>query len=303
MANPIHIVEVGPRDGLQSEQSVLSTATKVEFIHRILACGIRRVEVASFVNPKRVPQMADAEAVISGLQRTDGSSFIGLVMNRRGFERARDAAVDEVGFVVVASETYNKRNQGVSIDESIAAWQQIARDARSAGMRAGIMISAAFGCPYEGEISEQVVMEIAKRVLSAEPDEVALADSIGVGVPSQVSSLVGQLRDTASGIPIRCHFHNTRNTGLANAYAAVEAGATSLDASIGGMGGCPFAPAASGNIPTEDLVYMLHRSSIDTGAQLDKIIDTSNWLQEQLGHGLPAMLPKAGSFPESVGAQ
>ncbi|MFQ5547823.1 MAG: hydroxymethylglutaryl-CoA lyase [Woeseia sp.] len=297
MAASITIVEVGPRDGLQSEPSILSTETKIEFIRRILDCGIRHVEVASFVDPKRVPQMADAEAIIAGLGSSERNNLIGLVMNRRGFERARDSGVDEAGFVIVASDTFNKRNQGVSIDESIAVWKDIARDAKTAGIRASVMISAAFGCPYEGEIPESAVVDIAKRVVSAEPDEIALADSIGVGVPAQVSSLVGRLCEIAAPIPVRCHFHNTRNTGLANAYAAIEAGTSSLDASIGGMGGCPFAPTATGNIPTEDLVYMLHRSSIRTGTQLDKIIKTSNWLQTQLHHELPAMLPKAGSFP------
>jgi len=297
MSNRISLTEVGPRDGLQSESCELPTAVKVELIKRLIDAGLRRLEVASFVNPKKVPQMADAEAVINELPKRDGISYIGLVLNDRGFERAVATGIDEIGMVVVASETFNQRNQGASIDESIMAWRSMAAKAKKKNIRAGIMVSAAFGCPFEGEISEQRVLDIAQRVLQEEPDEIAIADTIGAGVPAQVASLVSKLKQMAGDIPVRCHFHNTRNTGLANAYVAIQSGADVIDASVGGMGGCPFAPHATGNIPTEDLVYMLHRSGFATGIDLEKLVETSTWLESKLGHSLPALIPKAGIFP------
>jgi len=293
----VEIVEVGPRDGLQSEPGVLPTAAKIEFIERAVAAGIRRVEVTSFVNPKRVPQMADAEAVLAGLPRREGVHYIGLVLNRRGLERAIAAGCNEVGMAVVASDTFNRRNQGVTTDDSIAAWLDIAAAARQASIRPQVTVSAAFGCPFEGEVPMQRVVDIVRRVAEAAPFEIALADTIGVGVPAQVIELVGRVREAVPGVALRCHFHNTRNTGLANAFAAVQAGVTTLDASLGGIGGCPFAPAATGNIPTEDLVYMLQRSGYETGISLDGAISTGRWLQEQLGRPVPGMLVKAGGFP------
>jgi hydroxymethylglutaryl-CoA lyase len=298
MKRSISIIEVGPRDGLQSEPEILPVEIKAEFIRRAVDAGIRRLEVASFVNPKKVPQMAGAEELVAALPQRDDVTYIGLVLNQRGFERARDCGIDEVGMVVVASDTYNRRNQGVSSDESVETWLKIAAQAKAAGIRANIMVSSAFGCPFEGEVAPERVLEIVRRVAEAEPVELALADSIGVAVPSQVRDLLGRVAETVPGMPLRCHLHNTRNTGLANAQAAVEAGVASLDASIGGIGGCPFAPAATGNIPTDDLVYMLERSGIETGVSLAKIIETSLWLEKQLGRGVPAMLPKAGIFPD-----
>ena len=293
----VEIVEVGPRDGLQNEPSLMPTATKVEFIEAAIAAGLRRIEVASFVNPKRVPQMADAEAVLAALPRTANVWYVGLVLNRKGFERARAAGCNEIGMAVVASDTFNQRNQGVTTLESIAAWSDIAREARATGIRAQVTVSTAFGCPFEGEIAVSRVVEIAERVAESGPFEIAIADTIGVGVPSQVTELFGRLRDKLPHMPLRFHFHNTRNTGLANAYAAVEAGASALDASIGGIGGCPFAPAATGNIPTEDLVYMLARMGVRTGVDLEGLIRTSRWLQDRLGRTVPGMLIKAGGFP------
>jgi hydroxymethylglutaryl-CoA lyase len=293
----VEIVEVGPRDGLQSEPGVLPTSAKIEFVERAIAAGIRRVEVTSFVNPKRVPQMADAEAVLEGLPRREGVHYVGLVLNRRGLERAIAAGCNEIGMAVVASNTFNQRNQGVTTDESIAAWLEIAAAARQAGIRAQVTVSAAFGCPFEGEVPPQRVVDIARRVAEAGPFEIALADTIGVGVPAQVHELVGRVREAVPGVALRCHFHNTRNTGLANAFAAVQSGVATLDASLGGIGGCPFAPAATGNIPTEDLVYMLQRSGYETGISLAAAISTSRWLQEQLGRPVPGMLVKAGDFP------
>lgn len=297
MSKRIEIVEVGPRDGLQNEPTVVATATKIEFIERAVAAGLRRVEVTSFVNPKKVPQMADAEEVLKALPRRDGVYYVGLVLNRRGFDRAAAAGCNEIGMAVVASDTFNQRNQGATTAESIAAWSEIASAAHAAGIRPQVTISAAFGCPFEGEVAVDRVVEIAQRVAEARPYEIALADTIGVGVPSQVTELVGRVRDALPGMRLRCHFHNTRNTGIANAYAAVEAGVVTLDASIGGIGGCPFAPAATGNIPTEDLVYMLQRMGVDTGVDLEALIGTGRWLQDQLGRNVPGLLVKAGSFP------
>lgn len=293
----VEVVDVGPRDGLQMEPEVLDAATKIEFVTRLVDAGIRRLEVASFVNPKRVPQMADAEAVVGGLPRREDVTYIGLILNERGFERARDCGVDEVGFVVVASDTFNRRNQGVGTEESIAAWERIAAQAAEAGLRANVTISAAFGCPFEGEVPEDRVVDIARKLAEARPVEIAIADTIGVGVPTQVSSLIGKVRSALPAMPLRCHFHNTRNTGLANAYAALMAGVATLDASTGGIGGCPFAPAATGNIPTEDLLYMLERGGIETAVSLEGVIATAKWLQERLGRKVPSMLTKAGGFP------
>ena len=295
----ISIIEVGPRDGLQSEPELLSTETKLEFIQRAIDAGIRRMEVTSFVHPKRVPQMADAEDVVRGLPQRDDVTYIGLVLNKRGFERARDVGIDEIGMAVIASETYNQRNNGAAMQDSINAWLEMSAEARQAEMRANCMVSSAFGCPFEGEVPLSRVLDIVKQIMEGDPVELGFADSIGVGVPAQVTEMVGAVRELVGPeVSLRFHFHNTRNTGLANAQAAVEAGVNSLDASIAGIGGCPFAPAATGNIPTDDLLYMLDRSGVETGVSLDQIVETSHWLEEQLGRGTPAMLPKAGIFPQ-----
>ncbi len=294
----VSIIEVGPRDGLQGEPEILPTATKIEFIRRAVDAGIQRLEVTSFVHPKRVPQMADAEDVIRGLPRKDGVIYIGLVLNRKGFDRAQVTGIDEIGMAVVASDTYNQRNQGVPTADSVKAWLEIARAAKAAGIRANVMISSAFGCPFEGEVPVRRVLDLVEQVMEGDPVDLGIADSIGVAVPSQVRDLIGAVRLKAPGVPIRCHFHNTRNTGIANAQAALEAGVASLDASIGGIGGCPFAPAATGNIPTDDLLYMLDRSGVHTGVSLERVIATSQWLAQQLGRSTPAMLPKAGNFPQ-----
>jgi hydroxymethylglutaryl-CoA lyase len=301
LKSTIEIVEVGPRDGLQSEARVLPTHTKVEFVRRLVAAGLSRIEVASFVNPKRVPQMADAEAVLAALSMAHPAArYIGLVLNAKGFERAKAAGCTEVGMAIAATESFSQRNQGCSVDEGVAAWLEIARAARAAGMRAQITISTAFGCPFEGEVSVDRVLTLAERLAAAEPDEIAVADTIGVAVPTQVTELVGALRASLPDMKLRAHFHNTRNTGLANACAAVAAGVQALDASCGGIGGCPFAPAATGNIPTEDLCYMLHRMGIDTGVDLPALLDASRWLQAMLEHPVPGMVVKAGLFPKSM---
>jgi hydroxymethylglutaryl-CoA lyase len=293
----VEIVEVGPRDGLQSEPRVLPTELKLEFVRRLVAAGLPRMEVASFVNPKRVPQMADAEAMFMALGKGSESQFIGLVLNRKGFERAKAAGCPEVGMAIASTESFSQRNQGCSVDEGIAAWLDIAAAARTTGIRAQVTISTAFGCPFEGEVPVAQVLAIAEKLAAGEPSEIAIADTIGVAVPTQVTELVRALRAALPRVKWRAHFHNTRNTGLANAYAAVEAGVRVLDASCGGIGGCPFAPAATGNIPTEDLIYMLHRMGYATGVDLPALIETSRWLQETLDHAVPGMVVKAGLFP------
>jgi hydroxymethylglutaryl-CoA lyase len=293
----IGIVEVGPRDGLQNEAVSVSTGMKLEFIRRAADAGLRRIEVASFVSPRRVPQMADAEATFQGLAQRDDVTYVGLVLNRAGFDRAAAAGCREIGMVVFTTDEFNRRNQGVPSADSIRSWKEIAASAREAGVRAQVTISAAFGCPFEGEVPVQRVVDIARQLAEAQPFEIAIADTIGVGVPAQASEIFGRVAEAVPGVPLRGHFHNTRNTGLANAYAAVMAGARVLDASLGGLGGCPFAPAATGNIPTEDLVYMLHRMGIATGIDLARAIETARWIEQQVGHPVPGMLTKAGEFP------
>jgi hydroxymethylglutaryl-CoA lyase len=295
----IEIVEVGPRDGLQNEPGVLPTAVKVELINRLAASGLKRIEVASFVNPTKVPQMADAEQVLSALPKQGGTRYIGLVLNRKGFDRAQAAGCREIGMALAVSDTFNRRNQRVGTEESIEEWLDIANAARDAGITAHITLSTSFGCPFEGEVSPEKVVGVAIRVAAGNPTELVLADTIGAGVPSQVTDLVGRVRAALPELRLRCHFHNTRNTGLANAYAAAQTGVDILDASVGGIGGCPFAPGATGNIPTEDLLYMLHRSGFETGVNIERLIDTGKWLQQQLGRPVPGLLVKAGLFPRA----
>ena len=293
----VSLVDVAPRDGLQSEKHFFPTAAKISLINRLVASGIRRLEVTSFVNPKRVPQMADAEEVVAALPKIAGVSYMGLVLNRRGFERALAAGCDEISMAVVASETFSQRNQGKSTDDSIREWLEIGRAARAAGIRASVTVSAAFGCPFEGEVNPERVIELAEKCAAGDPTEIGLADTIGAGVPSQVTELFARLGEKLPRLPLRAHFHNTRNVGLANAYAALQAGVQSLDASVGGIGVCPFAPAATGNIPTEDLLYMLNRMGVETGVSINALIETSRWLEEQIGRPIPGMLMKAGVFP------
>ena len=296
----ISILEVGPRDGLQSEPEILPTEVKKEFITRTIDAGIKQIEVTSFVHPKKVPQMADAEKLVESLPENDEVTYIGLIMNQRGFERARDCGIDEVGMVIVSTDSYNMKNQNVVTQESIDNWLSIAAEAKSAGIRTSVVIACSFGCPYEGEIDPEHIASIAEQILKGKPDVLGLADSVGVAVPSQIKETFSLVKELAPSIPLRTHLHNTRNTGLANAAAAVEAGVSIIDASTGGIGGCPFAPRATGNIPTDDLLYMLDRSGIETGVDLRQVVKTTDWLEEQLGRAVPAMVPKAGIFPENA---
>ncbi len=293
----IELIEVSARDGLQNEPEILSTEVKVALIGRAVAAGIRRLEAASFVNPKRVPQMADAEAVMAALPAREDVTYIGLVLNLRGFERAAAAGCREVNYALVASDVFSQRNQGTSIEQGIVVFEDIAGAAKQAGIRFSLTLSAAFGCPFQGEVRPERVHELVRHCAGTGAFEIGIADTIGVAVPTQVREMFTEVAGIAPGVRLRGHFHNTRNTGLANAFAAVEAGAHALDASIGGIGGCPFAPAATGNIPTEDLVYLLERSGIETGADIEALIDTAHWIEQQLGRQVPAMLGRAGNFP------
>ena len=290
----VEIVDVGPRDGLQNEERSLSPEVRSELCDRLASTGLPRVEAASFVNPKRVPQMAGAEDVMDGLNRREGTVYAGLVLNERGYERAVAAGVDEVRYAFPVTETFAKRNQNTTVGDAMALAGRLVERARLDGVRVSITLSAAFGDPFEGRVEPGHVLRIAEEVAEAHPDEVVLADTIGVGVPTQVRGLVGGV--AAMGVAVGCHFHDTRNTGMANAVAAVEAGATVLDAAVGGTGGCPFAPRATGNIATEDLVYLLHGMGHETGVDLDALIDVAGWMAERLGKELPGQVYKAGAF-------
>jgi isopropylmalate/homocitrate/citramalate synthase len=286
--------EVGPRDGLQNEQQVFPPETRAELVDRLAAAGLRRIEAASFVNPDRVPQMAGAEEVVAALERRDGVEYAGLALNARGYERLRETGLDEVSFALAATENFSRRNAGASVEESIAAAEQIAARAREDGIRASLTISVAFGCPFEGPVDPDQVVEIAARLAATEADELVLADTIGVATPTQVRRLIERLAKL--GKPVGGHFHNTRNTGFANAYAALEAGASVLDASVGGLGGCPFAPKATGNIATEDLVYLLEGEGVETRVDLDALIAVSEWLEQLLERRLEGYVYRAGPF-------
>jgi (R)-citramalyl-CoA lyase len=290
----VQVVEVGPRDGLQNEDKMLALQVRAELCDRLAAAGIPRIEAASFVNPKRVPQMAGAEEVMAAIDRRPGTSYAGLVLNERGYERAVEAGVDEVRYAFPVTETFAKRNQNTTVADATQLAGRLVERARLDGVRVSITLSAAFGDPFEGRVEPGHVLGIAEEVGAANPDEIVLADTIGVGVPNQVRELVEGV--LAFGVTVGCHFHDTRNTGIANAAASVESGATVLDASVGGTGGCPFTPRATGNVATEDLVYLLHGMGHETGIDLDALIEVAEWMAEQLGKELPGQVYKAGNF-------
>ncbi len=295
----VQVVDVGPRDGLQNEDRTLAPEVRAKLCDRLAAAGIPRVEAASFVNPKRVPQMAGAEEVMAAIDRRPGTSYAGLVLNEKGYERAIEAGVDEVRYAFPVTETFARRNQNTTVADATQLAGRLVERARLDGVRVSITLSAAFGDPFEGRVEPGHVLDIAGEVAVANPDEIVLADTIGVGVPNQVRELVeGAL---TFGTTVGCHFHDTRNTGIANAAAAVESGATVLDASVGGTGGCPFAPRATGNIATEDLVYLLHGMGHETGIDLEALIEVAEWLAEQLGKELPGQVYKAGNFEPMTG--
>ena len=293
------ICDVGPRDGLQNEERTLGPRVRAELCDRLAAAGLKRVEAASFVNPKLVPQMAGAEEVMAALHRRSGTAYAGLVLNEKGYERAREARVDEVHYAFSATDEFGRRNQNATVEEGLNTALNLVARAREDGMPITVTLSVAFGCPFEGPVPAGRVLGLVERLMAAPPDEVCLADTIGVGVPSQVRELVGGARGL--GAKVGAHFHNTRNTGYANAVAALDEGAISLDASVGGAGGCPFAPKATGNIATEDLAYLLRGLGVETGIDLEALISCSRWLGEQLGKELPGMVARAGDYPGAIG--
>jgi isopropylmalate/homocitrate/citramalate synthase len=279
------ICDVGPRDGLQNESEALEPAARAELVNRLAAAGLPRVEAVSFVRDDRIPQMAGAEEVVAGIERREGTEYSGLVLNERGYERFAATGLDRVNATLGATEEFNRHNGNASLDEAIARVDQILAAAQ---VPATVTISVAFGCPFEGRVDPGRVAELAGRFDWA---EVVLADTIGVAAPRDVRSLVE--RTAAAGF----HGHNTRNTGYANALAALEAGATVLDASVGGLGGCPYAPRASGNVATEDLVYLLEHEGVETGVDLDALIGISTWLEGIFGRKLEGQLYRAGDWP------
>jgi isopropylmalate/homocitrate/citramalate synthase len=290
----IAICDVGPRDGLQNESRSLPADLRAELCNRLARAGLPRVEAVSFVNPKRVPQMAGAEEVMAGLERPGRAIFAGLVLNERGYERAIASRVDEVHYAFPATDTFCERNQGTTVAAATDTAARLIERAHTDGIRVTVTIGASFGCPFEGRVPPARVLKLAERIQADGPDEIVLADTIGVGVPSQVRELVAGV--AALGATVGCHFHNTRNTGYANAVAAAEAGVHLLDASCAGTGGCPFAPRATGNIATEDLVYLLHGMGYETGVELGAVLATAAWLAEALGKELPGQTYKAGAF-------
>lgn len=299
-ANAVNIIDVTARDGLQNESVMFSTEEKITLIAKAVAAGAKRLEVASFAHPKYVPQMADAEAVIAGLAQDDAITYIGLAMNERGVDRALKTAIDEVGLVVVATDTFAQKNQNQTRDGSVEIACNLIDKVKQAGRRVNVTIAASFGCPFEGEVDPNIVLAMSQRLAAACPDEISLADTIGVGNPWQVGGLFLKVSQALPDMSLRAHFHNTRNTGLANIYAALEAGVQTFDVSIGGIGGCPFAPAATGNVPAEDVVYMLERNGIDTSMSLEKIISASQWLSQKMAKPLPGMVSRAGGFPQNL---
>lgn len=285
----VTICDVGPRDGLQNEPDVLPPGTRADLVNRLAAAGPPRVEAVSFVRDDRVPQMAGAEQVVAAIDRRDGTEYAGLVLNLKGYERLRATSLERVNCTFAATETFNRRNGNMSLEEALAQAKAIID---ASDLPTTVTVSVAFGCPFEGRVDPGRVAELCEAL---EADELVLADTIGVATPTQVKRLVERI-----GVVQRytgVHLHNTRNTGYANAFAALEAGATVLDAAIGGLGGCPYAPKATGNIATEDLVYMLEGEGVETGVDLDALIGVSEWLEGLLGRRLEGYVYRAGAWP------
>jgi isopropylmalate/homocitrate/citramalate synthase len=292
MAARVTICDVGPRDGLQNEAQALEPPLRAELVNRLAAAGLSKVEAVSFVDPARVPQMAGAEEVVAAIERRDGVAYAGLVLNERGYERFAATGLDELHFTLAATESFNRRNANRSVDESVA---ELGRMDGARPVSASISVS--FGCPFEGKVEPATVLRLAERLVAAGAEEVVFADTIGVGVPSRVHELVAGAEGLGARVGV--HFHDTRHTGVANAYAALEAGATAFESSVGGLGGCPFAPRATGNVATEDVVYMLHGEGVETGVDLDALIRVAEWLEGLLGRTLPGRVYRAGPFPPS----
>lgn len=295
----VTVCDVGPRDGLQNQPVTLEPGVRAQLVERLAAAGVPRIEAVSFVSPKHVPQMAGAEEVVAAIERRDGVVYAGLALNERGYDRLQASGLDEVHVAFAATEEFNRRNAGATVEESVAAAERIIQRATGDKIRSTATIGVAFGCPFEGAVDPGRVAELAARLAAAGAHELTVADTVGVGVPRQVRDLVARL--VPLGVPVGIHLHNTRNTGFANAYAALDAGATVFDASVGGIGGCPFAPRATGNVATEDLVYLCHGEGVETGIDLDALIDVAKWLESQLGRELEGQVYKAGAFAPVTG--
>ena len=299
----VTICDVGPRDGLQNEKTPISTEDKLRLINELAAAGVPEIEVSSFVSPKWVPQMADAEELFARVDRSHGTRLVGLVPNERGYERAVAAKVDSVRLVVMASETFQKKNVNRTIEEGMRECEAIAKRAKADGMHVGLALGTSWGCPYEGHVDPARVVDLANQGVEAGMDLVSFADTTGMADPAHVAALLQAAKKTIPVDRIACHFHNTRSSGFANVLAALSEGVTNFDSSIAGLGGCPFAPRATGNICTEDLVHMLHAMGIRTGIQLDQLLATSQWIEGVIGRTLPGQVAKAGlAFPELAAA-
>ena len=297
MSRRIDIVEVGPRDGLQNDPSDLSAGQKLEFIARLEDCGVRRIEAGAFVSPRAVPKMATSGDVFRGLTKTPGRSRIALALNEKGVRYAIDAGADEINFVLVASEGFGLKNQGMSPQQSADNLAELAPMVHAAGIALSATVSVAFGDPYDGEVDPGVVANLAAQAQRAGVAEVGLGDTIGAATPWAVREMIERVRTEAPDVYLRLHFHDTRGLGTANVFAAVEAGVDIIDASCGGIGGCPFAPNATGNVATEDVVFMLERAGFETGIDLGKMIETAKWIEGELGHPVSSNLSRAGTFP------
>jgi isopropylmalate/homocitrate/citramalate synthase len=289
MAAAVTICDVGPRDGLQNEAVTLEPAVRAELVHQLARAGLPKIEAVSFVNPERVPQMAGAEEVVDAIERHEGVTYAGLVLNAKGYERFAATGLDELHFTLAVTETFNRRNANRSVDESVEELTRI--DSKSP---VSASISVSFGCPFEGKVEATTVLRLAERLVEAGAAEIVFADTIGVAVPRQVHELLAGAKGL--GVDLGVHFHDTRNTGVANAHAALEAGATAFESSAAGLGGCPFAPRATGNVATEDLVYLFHGEGLETGIDLDALIGVAEWLEEVLGRPLPGRVYRAGAF-------
>jgi len=294
----VTICDVGPRDGLQSDDVVLEPLVRAELVDRLSAVGLPRIETVSFVNAARVPQMAGAEEVVAAISPVEGVTYAGLVLNERGYDRFATTSLTEAHFAFAVSDEFNQRNSGSSTEASVVAGERVVERAKADGIRVTVTFGTSFGCPFEGAIDPGRVLELASRFAAGGADELVFADTVGVGVPRQVRHLVAE--GVKLGLPIGVHLHNTRSTGYANALVALESGATVLDASVGGIGGCPFAPRATGNIATEDLVYLLHGEGIETGIDLDRLVEVAAWLEGRLGRPLEGQVYKAGVFAPVV---
>ncbi|WP_188068854.1 hydroxymethylglutaryl-CoA lyase [Brevibacillus brevis] len=297
----VQIVEVGPRDGLQNESAIVPAAAKITLIQKLMAAGLKRIEASSFVNPKWIPQLADADEVLQGINRSQGVTLSALVPNIRGLERARQSGLTEIALFMSASETHNQKNINKPIADTYPILREVAQEALALGMKVRGYISTVFGCPYEGNVPLDNSRRVTEALLEMGVYEISLGDTIGVATPKQVHEVFGELVKDVTNERLAAHFHDTRGTGLANVAAALEEGIRIFDSSIGGLGGCPYAPGAAGNISTEDLVYMLHGMDYETGVDLEKLIEAGAYIGQQLGKELPSKVLRASLASKPAG--